>query len=324
MKELLILSCGGTICSEYDCTLETNSASTKSLVKNYLEKYIKPNFTITNKIVGAVDGREMVDEIRTNLVKEIDNSKVQNILVPHGYYNMKQTAIFIRDTAKSIENKRIILVSSLYPLFGFNCTDATYNLGYTIACFDYIEPGIYFFRDAGLTKVDENTQTIPFLEFHEILRTERKQVEKLEKDIIDELQTKEFFIPLSEQDFENLFNRNYAINIGAYDNEKLIAMATLYIDQDELCFLRETAKIDGRVCELGNYLVSSEYRGQGIAKELQDRLIDLARKSRFDYVLSTVHPENVSSLKTLSKELDVLKTFTNKDGYLRNLMIKKL
>jgi RimJ/RimL family protein N-acetyltransferase len=72
-------------------------------------------------------------------------------------------------------------------------------------------------------------------------------------------------------------------------------------------------------CELGDYLVSPRYRGQGIMKNIQNELIHLAKEMKFRVVTSTVHHGNMASLSVLSKHLHIAKT-ADYNGYSRHLM----
>ncbi|MDR0461932.1 MAG: GNAT family N-acetyltransferase, partial [Christensenellaceae bacterium] len=147
-------------------------------------------------------------------------------------------------------------------------------------------------------------------DYHEIPKVDEKQIYELYDECMKWLPSKDFFIPFSQDDLDNMFNRDFGINIGAYDGKKLVGMATLYFDQDELKPMKERLKVTNKkMCELGNYLVAKDYRGQGIIKTLQDKLIELGKQMKCNYVISTAHPENLGSVKTLLKELKIADTY---------------
>lgn len=119
---------------------------------------------------------------------------------------------------------------------------------------------------------------------------------------------------------------NYAPLYGAYDGDKLVGMAQLYVSQDMLKdFKDEFGLSEYKVCELGGNLVLPEYRGRGITTTLQKMEMELAKERCFDYIISMAHPDNVASCKTLEKiGLEFVKETTLSNGFLRRLYMKKL
>lgn len=121
-------------------------------------------------------------------------------------------------------------------------------------------------------------------------------------------------------------DKNYAPLYGAYDGEKLVGMAQLYVSQEMLAdFKEEFGLTDYKVCELGGNLVLPEYRGNGITTKLQTIELELAKELGFDYIISVAHPNNIGSCKTLEKVgLEFVKETTLSNGFLRKLYILKL
>ena len=119
---------------------------------------------------------------------------------------------------------------------------------------------------------------------------------------------------------------NYAPLYGAYDGNRLVGMAQLYVSQEMLADLKKEFGItDYKVCELGGNLVLPEYRGNGITTKLQTMLLQVAKDLDFDYIISMAHPNNISSCKTLEKVgLKFVKETTLSNGFLRKLYRIKL
>ena len=162
-----------------------------------------------------------------------------------------------------------------------------------------------------------------------------KKIEKKDKDqlfelidiVLKGLPDQSHFIPYEQWEFDSMFDEvNYAPLYGAYDNDKLVGMAQLYVSQDMLKdFKEEFGLSDYKVCELGGNLVLPEYRGMGITTKLQKMEVQLAKDLGFDYVISMAHPDNIGSCKTLEKVgLDFVKETTLSNGFLRKLYMKKL
>lgn len=164
------------------------------------------------------------------------------------------------------------------------------------------------------------------LTYKEIEKKDEKQLRDLIKIVLEGLENPQFFIPYEDWELEQLYDKSYAPLHGAYDGEKLVGMAQLYIRQD---FLQEYIDILGlngyKVCELGGNLVLPEYRGQGIMYELIKLQANLAKDMGFDYIISMAHPDNIGSKKSLMKlGLQYVKQATVNEKFLRDIFMMKL
>lgn len=162
--------------------------------------------------------------------------------------------------------------------------------------------------------------------FKEIERKDEKQLRNLIKTVLEGLENPKYFIPYADWELDELYNKEYAPLHGAYDGEKLVGMAQLYVKED---FLKEYIDILGlngyKVCELGGNLVLPEYRGQGIMYELIKIQAKLAKDMGFDYIISMAHPDNMGSKKSLMKlGLEYVKTTTVNETFLRDIFKMKL
>ena len=162
-----------------------------------------------------------------------------------------------------------------------------------------------------------------------------KKIEEKDKDqlfnlidiVLSGLPDQAHFIPYEQWELDSMFDEvNYAPLDGAYDGDKLVGMAQLYVSQDMLDdFKKEFGLSEYKVCELGGNLVLPEYRGRGITTKLQTMEMELAKELGFDYIISMAHPDNVGSCKTLERVgLDFVKETTLSNGFLRKLYMKKL
>ena len=164
------------------------------------------------------------------------------------------------------------------------------------------------------------------LEYKKIPKEDEQQVRDLINIVLGGLEKQEFFIPYEEWELKSLFNEEYAPIHGAYDGEKLVGMAQLYVDQNMLKEFKDVMGLsEYKVCELGGNLVLPEYRGMGITSQLHKIQNKLAKELKFDYIISMAHPENIGSLKALQKiGLEYLKTTTVANGHLRDIYMKKI
>jgi len=91
-----LLITGGTIDSEYDIRTYSVSLLPKSVVKPYIDKYIRPDFVVREKVISLVDGRQMTDAIRERILQAIRESKSNNIIITHGTATMVETGQYLK------------------------------------------------------------------------------------------------------------------------------------------------------------------------------------------------------------------------------------
>lgn len=135
------------------------------------------------------------------------------------------------------------------------------------------------------------------------------------------------FIPYEQWELDSMFDEeNYAPLWGAFDGDKLVGMAQLYVSQDMMAGFKKDFELEEyTVCELGGNLVLPEYRGMGITTTLQKMELEIAKERGFDYIISMAHPDNIASCKTLEKVgLKFYKTMSVANGFYRNLYMLKL
>jgi len=88
------------------------------------------------------DSRAIDQNDRNKLLKIIEESPDQKIIITHGTYTMPDTARFLKANLKR-NDQVIILTGSFIPIKGFSPSDGPFNLGYAVAQLDKLQPGIY-------------------------------------------------------------------------------------------------------------------------------------------------------------------------------------
>ena len=137
------------------------------------------------------------------------------------------------------------------------------------------------------------------ISFKKIEEKDKEQLFNLIDVVLSGLSNQSHFIPYEQWELDSMFDeKNYAPLYGAYDRDKLVGMAQLYVSQDMLKdFKDEFWLSEYKVCELGGNIVLPEYRGQGITTKLQTMEMELAKDLGFDYIISMAHPDNSTSAK---------------------------
>lgn len=131
-------------------------------IDSYLKNMVKPHFTYSIETVCEKDSRDITKEDLEKLAGAIENSPDENILVTHGTFTMKNTALFL---AKKGFQKKVILTGAIVPISGFSLSDAAFNLGYSLASFQSLDDGVYICMNGGIFKPDEVEKNPELLRF---------------------------------------------------------------------------------------------------------------------------------------------------------------
>ena len=132
---------GGTIDSHYDGSKDTAVPNKESVIPSFIESlklYHDDEFTT----VCMKDSRDLKREDLENVLKTIEESKHNKIIVTHGTYTMPDTARFLKANLKR-DDQTIILTASAIPIQGFSPSDGPFNLGYAVAKLEELELGVY-------------------------------------------------------------------------------------------------------------------------------------------------------------------------------------
>lgn len=163
------------------------------------------------------------------------------------------------------------------------------------------------------------------ISYREIKIDEKTQLQELMDIVLKNLERKEFFMPFTEEELKDMFNRDKIITYGAQDEEKLVGMAQLYLDESYTTEIKEILNMNNnKIAEFGGYLVLEEYRNKGIMKHLEDILISRLKEMDYKYAVITAHPDNIASNKAIEYTgAKIIKT-ANLGDYLRNIYLLKV
>lgn len=111
----------------------------------------------------------------------------------------------------------------------------------------------------------------------------------------------EWFYPFEEEELKEILEGD-SIAIGVYVDEKLIAFRTGGFSGLEYDEITNTlgGKYKDHPCFLMNgVFVDKDYRGNHLQQKLSDHCIEICRKKGIETFVSVVHPDNISSIKSL-------------------------
>lgn len=90
------------------------------------------------------------------------------------------------------------------------------------------------------------------IEYRKITVEDKENVINLIREVLSNLERKEFFMPFTEEELEDICSQEKIITYGAYDNDKIVGMAQLYIDQSATSEIKELINLkSNKVAELG-------------------------------------------------------------------------
>lgn len=133
-------------------------------IESYLNNLIKPHFNFSTETITEKDSRDISAEDRHRLLKAIQASPHQNVIVTHGTFTMTTTAKYLEEQLHS-SNKKVVLTGSMIPISGFSTSDAGFNLGFVAGSLSNIEPGVYLSMNGGIfsaTEVAKNEDIFRF------------------------------------------------------------------------------------------------------------------------------------------------------------------
>lgn len=166
-KNIQILKMGGTIEFKDPAYEKINDLMKLDVtIDAYLKNLVNPHFIYDIKIVCDKDSRDINEEDLEKLKNTVINTSQENILITHGTFTMKDTGRFLEKLlAEQKLSKKIIFTGAMIPIIGFSISDAGFNLGYSVAAFDSVPPGVYLCMNGGIFKPAEVEKNLELLRF---------------------------------------------------------------------------------------------------------------------------------------------------------------
>ncbi len=155
---------------------------------------------------------------------------------------------------------------------------------------------------------------------------DQMDLKQLTFDIEMSLSNDKFWLPISDVSREHFFDLNWTIFWGAYDGERLIGAAGLFLNENEYGESQKYIRCENeKVAEIGRLMCHPDYRGQGVAAHLVNEVLKTASRMDLDILLATVHPQNKPSQKVLMeagfvKEGHIVKS----KNYERDILIRRM
>ncbi|WP_438311842.1 GNAT family N-acetyltransferase [Sporosarcina sp. FA9] len=154
------------------------------------------------------------------------------------------------------------------------------------------------------------------------------EIMSLQLKVVKELTTESFLQPLEEEEFLYILNGK-GLMIGAFYNEELIAFRAMMEPELDEEHLGKEAGLDKSVWSEALYSeitnVNPEFRGNGLQVLLGKLIMKEVDEERFRYILTTVAPFNIASLKDkFAHGLEIVSLGEKYNNMLRYTMLKDL
>ena len=155
---------------------------------------------------------------------------------------------------------------------------------------------------------------------------DKKQLFELIEIIENSIERPDFWLPINDISREHFFNSEWTEFYGAFDNKRLVAASALFYNEHEY---RESVNVLHKsftsIAEIGRSMVIPEYRGNNVLYSINTKLVSIAHNKKIEYLLATIHPENIPSRKSFLK-LGMARqtTYTKSCGYIRDIFLMKV
>ena len=114
-----------------------------------------------------------------------------------------------------------------------------------------------------------------------------------QKEIIDKMKHKEYFCPLTKEEFLKPINGRDNVYFLKY-HDTLVGLFVATCDIPEI--LEEYKLNDNNVMLIDSIMIKEGYRGYGLQKQILKYLFNRAKQLNMDGLVATIHPENNYSL----------------------------
>lgn len=159
-----------------------------------------------------------------------------------------------------------------------------------------------------------------------LILSDKTQLENLITIIEDNLEHKDFWLPINQTSREHFFDDTWTEFYGMFDNCRLIGASALFYNKHE--FGESLAQLNAplvSVAEIGRSMVHPQYRGNNILYQINTELLNIAKERELEYILATIHPQNIPSQCSFKKlGFEKKCTYTKSNKFVRDIFLLKL
>ena len=146
-------------------------------------------------------------------------------------------------------------------------------------------------------------------------------IELFQSEIVNNMDNKEFFTPLTANEFVYPITNNGRVYL-LYYQEELIGLCVLTINVSLDVISEYCLNNNSNVGILDSVMIKECYRGSGLQVQVMNILYDEAKRLGIMQIVATVHPDNIYSLNNFIKEgYEIINKINIHGGY-RYIVIK--
>ena len=142
LPRIAIILAGRTIDSIYDPDVETRLVDEKNSIIEYFESlqlYINFSF----HLICQDKYKNQFEPDKKKIFELIKSSNFNKFLIFHGQETISETARYLQKNSDGLNEKTVILTTSIKPLEDVVISDAPFNLGFAVSSCLNLDPGIY-------------------------------------------------------------------------------------------------------------------------------------------------------------------------------------
>ncbi len=147
----------------------------------------------------------------------------------------------------------------------------------------------------------KNKINFDLLEKHLLVSSELDLYLDLVSIVKANMEHPEWLGDFSKADYETMLNHNCHILIYTYHEEFIGAGMLIPAREKDLEKFGLSHLSINEVVDYGPQMVHPNYTGNGLQREINRDLDELARQEHYEYAVSTVHPDNLLSIQNLLK-----------------------
>ena len=156
-------------------------------------------------------------------------------------------------------------------------------------------------------------------------KAEEHPLNLLIQDVEATLPDEKFWLPITETSKAHFFDDEWTYFLGAFVYDELVGAAALFFDENEWGESREKLGIQSTsIAEFGRAMIRSDFRSKGIMSMIAAELVRVAKGRPVDYLLATVHPNNVPSQKTVTRMgMQKADFYVKNGGFERDIFLRE-
>lgn len=159
------------------------------------------------------------------------------------------------------------------------------------------------------------------LKIRKIKKEEKEQLNNLIAVIETSIKNKSWWLPINQLAKEHFFDDDWTVFFGLFDDNRLVGASALFLNEHEYGeSLKQLSNITFPVAEIGRSMIHPEYRGNNLLYRINKEIINYAKLKKIKTIIVTIHPDNISSIKSFNLlGVKLASKITKNESFRRNI-----